>query len=211
MNVLHSTSITEYYQAGLQSWPDRTNFRFLRWFLSEDKMNRITSRLVLRLKIPAKPFNTLAKKYGLQEFRNFIELLEGDYILLADIPEWVGLAELRPNVRHIGPLPYRSGNRIPEAVAEVPKDKPVVFTDKDILHGETRVGYTIDPTTDPKLIDVAINPGREDERTFEGIYLLTDDELTLCLNLDVSRRQRPAAFSTEGEGSLIVLRLERAR
>ena len=30
VNVLHSTSITEYYQAGLQSWPDRTNFRFLR-------------------------------------------------------------------------------------------------------------------------------------------------------------------------------------
>jgi UDP:flavonoid glycosyltransferase YjiC (YdhE family) len=127
VNVLHSTSITEYYQAGLQSWPDRSNFRFLRWFLSEEKMNRFTSRLVLKLKIPAKPFNTLARKYGLKEFQNFIEVLEGDYTLLADIPAWVGLKELRPNVRHIGPLPYRSGGQIPEIVADLPGDKPVVY------------------------------------------------------------------------------------
>lgn len=127
VNVLHSTSITEYYQAGLQSWPDRTNFRFLRWFFSEEKMNCFTSKLVLRLKIPAKPFNTLARKYGLQEFQNFIEVLEGDYILLADIPEWVELKELRPNVRHIGPLPYRGDGEIPATAADMPRDKPVVF------------------------------------------------------------------------------------
>ena len=127
VNVLHSTSITEYYQAGLQSWPDRTNFRFLRWFFSEDKMNRFTSRLVLRLKIPAKPFNTLGKKYKLKEFRNFIEVLEGDYTLLADIPEWVRLKELRPNIRYVGPLPYRSSNQIPATVSDLPGDKPVVY------------------------------------------------------------------------------------
>jgi len=127
VNVLHSTSITEYYQAGLQSWPDRTNFRFLRWIFSEEKMNWFTSKLVLRLKIPAKPFNTLGKKYKLKEFHNFIEVLEGDYTLLADIPEWVGLEELRPNVRHIGPLPFRSGNQVPATVADIPRGKPVVF------------------------------------------------------------------------------------
>lgn len=30
VNVLHSTSVAEYYQAGLQSWPDRTNFQCLK-------------------------------------------------------------------------------------------------------------------------------------------------------------------------------------
>ena len=48
VNVLHSTSITEYYEAGLQSWPDRNDFPFLRWFLSEEKLNRWVSKLVLR-------------------------------------------------------------------------------------------------------------------------------------------------------------------
>ena len=127
VNVLHSTSITEYYEAGLQTWPDRRNFFLLRLLFSEDQLSRWMSKLVLKLKLPAKPFNTLAKKYELKEFQNFIEVLEGDYTLLADIPEWVGLKELRPNVRHIGPLPYRSANQIPEIVADIPRDKPVVF------------------------------------------------------------------------------------
>jgi hypothetical protein len=127
VNVLHSTSVTEYYQAGLQSWPDRTNFRFLRWLLSEERMNRWVSKLVLKLKLPANPFNILGKKYGLKEFHNFIDVLEGDYTLLADVPEWVGFEEIRPNLRYIGPLPYKSSNEIPTEIVEMPKDKPVVY------------------------------------------------------------------------------------
>ncbi len=127
VNVLHSTSITEYYEAGLQSWPDRSNFRFLRWFFSEEQLNRWISNLVLKLKLPARPFNILAKKYGLRKFNNFIEVLEGDYTLLADIPEWVSLPRLRPNLRFIGPLPFRSNLEVPREVAEMPRDKPIVY------------------------------------------------------------------------------------
>jgi UDP:flavonoid glycosyltransferase YjiC (YdhE family) len=127
VNVLHSTSITEYYEAGLQSWPDRSNFPFLRWFFSEEKLNRWVSNLVLKLKLPAKPFNTLAEKYGLRKFNNFIEVLEGDHTLLADIPEWVGFAEIRSNLHYIGPLPFRLNREIPREIFEMPKDKPIVY------------------------------------------------------------------------------------
>jgi UDP:flavonoid glycosyltransferase YjiC (YdhE family) len=127
VNVLHSTSITEYYEAGLQTWPDRSNFPFFRWFLSEEKMNRWTSNLVLKMKLPAKSFNILAKKYGLKKFNNFIEVLEGDYTLLADIPEWVGLSQVRPNVHYIGPLPLRLDRDIPREIIDMPKDKPIVY------------------------------------------------------------------------------------
>ena len=89
INVMHSTSITEYYEAGLLSWPDRRDFFLLRLLFSEDQLCRWVSKLVLKLKLIAKPFNHLAKKYGLKEFNNFIEVLEGDYTLLADVPEWV--------------------------------------------------------------------------------------------------------------------------
>jgi len=37
------------------------------------------------------------------------------------------LKKTRPNVRHIGPLPYRSDTQIPSTVADVPRDKPIVF------------------------------------------------------------------------------------
>jgi len=127
VNVLHSTSITEYYEAGLQSWPDRSNFRFLRWFFSEEQLNRWVSNLVLKLKLPARPFNILAKKYGLRKFNNFIEVLEGDYTLLADIPEWVNLPRIRPNLLFIGPLPFKSNLEVPKEVAEMPRDKPIVY------------------------------------------------------------------------------------
>ncbi len=85
------------------------------------------SNLVLKLKLPAKPFNILAKKYGLKEFSNFIEVLEGDYTLLADIPEWVGFPEIRPNLHYIGPLPFRLNAKIPRKITEIPKDKPIVY------------------------------------------------------------------------------------
>jgi len=32
-----------------------------------------------------KPYNKIGKKYGLRKFNNFLELIEGDYTLLADI------------------------------------------------------------------------------------------------------------------------------
>ena len=127
INVLHSTSITEYYQAGLQTMPDRRDFPFLRWFFSEKQLNRWISNLVLKLKLPAKPFNILAKQYGLKEFNNFIEVLEGDYTLLADIPEWVGLSNVRPNVHYIGPLPLRLNKEIPKEIIEMPKGDPIVY------------------------------------------------------------------------------------
>ena len=60
VNVLHSTSITEYYQAGLQSWPERSKFAFLSWLFTEEQLSKWVSRLILRMKLPAKPFNTLA-------------------------------------------------------------------------------------------------------------------------------------------------------
>jgi UDP:flavonoid glycosyltransferase YjiC (YdhE family) len=69
----------------------------------------------------------LAKKYGLIEFNNFIEVLEGDYTLLADIPEWVGFSEIRPNLHYIGPLPFRLNKEIPEEIIEMPKDKPIIY------------------------------------------------------------------------------------
>jgi UDP:flavonoid glycosyltransferase YjiC (YdhE family) len=127
INVLHSTSITEYYEAGLQSIPDRREFPFLHRLFSEEQLNRWVSNKVLNLKLPVKHFNKLARKYGLKEFNNCIELLEGDYTLLADIPEWVGLTEIRSNLHYIGPLPFKLNKEIPQEITGIQKDQPIVY------------------------------------------------------------------------------------
>jgi len=129
VNVLHSTTVTEYYEAGLQTIPDRSTFRFVRWLFGNDdeKMNRWTSKMVLNLARPANPYSKVGAEYGLPEFKNFIELLEGDHTLLADIPEWVEFSEVRPSLHYIGPLPARIDKPIPETVASIPRDRPVVY------------------------------------------------------------------------------------
>jgi UDP:flavonoid glycosyltransferase YjiC (YdhE family) len=129
VNVLHSTSVKEYYEAGLQSWPDRSDFRFVRWLFRNDdeRMCRWVSKLVLKLAAPARAYNIVGPKYGLPKFKNFIDLIEGDHTLLADIPEWVGFAEVRPSLHYIGPLPARMDRPIPDEVASMPRDKPIVY------------------------------------------------------------------------------------
>ena len=129
VNVLHSTSVREYYEAGLQSCPDRSNFAFLRWLFGNDeaKMNRWISDLVLKLTLPIKAYNAIGPKYGIPKFKNFIDLIEGDRTLLADIPEWVGFPNVRPSLHYVGPLPFRLDQPIPAAVASMPSDSPIVY------------------------------------------------------------------------------------
>jgi UDP:flavonoid glycosyltransferase YjiC (YdhE family) len=125
VNVLHSTSISEWYEAGLQTWPDRLHW--LRRFFSDDKLNRRFNRRILTATFPLRPYHKVGRRYGLKPFENFIALLEGDYTLLADIPEWVGLPEIAPNKRYVGPLVAKIDSKIPEEVVQIPKDKPIVY------------------------------------------------------------------------------------
>lgn len=127
VNVLHSTSITEYYKAGLQTWPDRLAYDWLKRLFGEERLKKRINKRILTAGLPAKPYNLIGKKYGLKKFNNFIELIEGDYTLLADIPQWVGLDKIRPNLIHIGPLPARTEMEIPQEVAGISKDRPIIY------------------------------------------------------------------------------------
>lgn len=129
VNVLHSTSVREYYEAGLQSWPDRSDFAFVRWLFrnDENRMNRWVSRLILNLTAPAKAYNKGGNYYGLPRYKNFIDLIEGDHTLLADIPEWIGYSKIRPNLHYIGPLPARIDRPIPDEVTSMSRDKPIIY------------------------------------------------------------------------------------
>lgn len=121
-----STWIKEFYKADLQAWPDLNDYSFLRWF-PEKRLNHLVNRLMLTKPILVKPFNIVGQKYGIKKFKTFPELLEGDYTLLADIPEFTGLFDIRPNFHYIGPLIARIKGDIPDKIAEIPKDKPIVY------------------------------------------------------------------------------------
>lgn len=125
INVLHSTSIKEYFQAGLLTWPDR--LVWFKKFFSEKRLNARINRRVLNVKFIIKPYNKIAKKYGLKPFDNFIDMIEGDYTLLADIPEWINFEKVRPNIRFVGPLPTRIDMNVPKELDRLQKEKPVIY------------------------------------------------------------------------------------
>ncbi len=127
VNVLHSTSIQEYYRAGLQTWPDRLDYAWIRKLFGQEKLNNRINRRILEAEFVVKPYNKIGAKYGLNKFHNFIELIEGDHTLLADIPEWTNLPEVRPNFHHVGPLVARINKEIPEEVQNIPRDKPIIY------------------------------------------------------------------------------------
>ena len=120
VNVLHSTSIKEYYQAGLQTWPDRLSYTWVKKLFGEKRLNARINRRILNIKLVVRPYNKIGKKYGLKPLNSFLDLIEGDYTLLADIPEWVGYEKIRSNIRHIGPLPARLPGNIPSELDNLP-------------------------------------------------------------------------------------------
>ncbi len=125
VNVLHSTSIQEYYKAGLQTWPDR--LYWLEKIFSKEKLDARINKRILEIGFPARAYNKVGEKYGLKKFKNFIELIEGDHTLLADIPEWVNLPEIRDNIHYVGPLPARINAEIPKELQSLSKDRPVIY------------------------------------------------------------------------------------
>ena len=170
VNVLHSTSITEYYQAGLQTWPDRLHWRWLRRLFSEETLNRRINRRILTAAFVVNPYNSLGKQYGLKKFNNFIELIEGDYTLLADIPEWVGFPRVRPNMHYVGPLPAKIDAEIPQEILDMPRDKPIIYFAmgssgkpeliKDLIEGFRGKSYRIIAPVKSLVEDLAVDvPG----------------------------------------------------
>jgi len=125
VNILHSTSIQEYYKEGLQTWPDR-----LYWFekfFPREKLDARINRRILEADFPARPYNKIGEKYDLNKFKNFLKVIEGDYTLLADIPEWVNLPKVRSNIHYVGPLPARINAEIPKELENLPEDKPIIY------------------------------------------------------------------------------------
>lgn len=153
VNVLHSTSVKEYYRAGLQTWPDRLSYGWLKKLFGEKRLNARINRRILNIKFVVRSYNKIGKKYGLNPFNSFIDMIEGDYTLLADIPEWVGFEKVRPNVRYIGSLPARINREVPDEFKNLPKDKPVIYFAmgssgkpeliKQIIEGFTGKPYTV--------------------------------------------------------------------
>ncbi len=113
-------------------------------------------------------------------------------------------------------------------VTQVPKGKPeriaklVVTADevfviradgkRDVLAGLTNTAWksvTLDPSKDPKQIDIVGQPGKGDKPVkYLGIYKLEDKKLTICWNETPKgndpEKIRPKKFESDGDMNLFI-------
>jgi RNA polymerase sigma factor (sigma-70 family) len=68
--------------------------------------------------------------------------------------------------------------------------------------------FKLDPTKNPKEIDVTFLEGPEKGTTFEGIYLVRKDEMRICLRLMTPELGRPKGYATVSGTTLYTFILE---
>lgn len=103
--ILSGTSYAPYFRAGLATLPDRFQNRFTR-ILPAPLAQWLTSRIVLRSTTGTRAFNTVAGRLGLPGFPRTLSLWTGEYNLISDLPEMLGMPARYdyPQRDYIGPL-----------------------------------------------------------------------------------------------------------
>lgn len=126
--INQSTWFVEYMQA-LSTWPDAYDLPVTR-LLPDRLRDRLGKRLVpLGFWSWSAVFSQVAREHGLPAFRGS-ELLEGDYNLLAEPPDFSGFpvpARVAARTRYVGPLIARLPLEVPAAVRALPRDRPIVY------------------------------------------------------------------------------------
>lgn len=94
-----------------------------------------------------------------------------------------------------------------QALVVIVKDDKMSFKLKDQQF--TVATVKLDPSLEPKLIDLTFTEGGPKGQTWEGIYVLEGDAFKFCISL--IEKQRPSEFATKADSNaaLIVLKREK--
>ena len=126
ISIYHTTWMTEKgYKSAYFTYPDLLNRAFLTW-MGEKALVAIWLKLYAFMNgLVLRPYNHVARQYGIKPFKNIEELVRGDCNLLAE-PE--GFCHLTvPNSYFIGPLIGKLDTPIPKEILGIKRDKPIVY------------------------------------------------------------------------------------
>ena len=102
------------------------------------------------------------------------------------------------------------GNKAPDAKIKMVK---IVFEEEKLIvhQGDKTVeteSYKLDPSKDPKAIDVTYLEGERKGESSQGIYSLVGDTLKICMSYSTNR---PADFETRADSKRHLLVLKREK
>jgi UDP:flavonoid glycosyltransferase YjiC (YdhE family) len=94
-----------YFQSNLATFPDAFENVFTR-YIPQIIKNRITNIYALRLKWATKTFNKLARHFNAKPVKRYLDLLRGDYTLIADEITFLNLKPTSsyPQQNYVGPI-----------------------------------------------------------------------------------------------------------
>ena len=115
-----------FFEAGLGTFPDHFDRGPLR--LAPQRLkDAATNWWGLHTRQWLGPFNTAARELGLPPFGRLVDLVEADEMLITSVPEIVGLTDLPPHWRYVGPIFAHLAGEVPHEVRELPRDRPLVY------------------------------------------------------------------------------------
>lgn len=124
--LTHSTwNFSTLYSEGFGSPPDMVNVPPLNWLSNKTQM-KLTDKIMGIMLLTFRPFNQVAKRYGLPPVKNVEKMWEGDYNLLAEPKEFCPI-DTPSSYHFIGPLIGRLDTPIPNEILDMPRDKPIVY------------------------------------------------------------------------------------
>lgn len=110
----------------------------------------------------------------------------------------------------------REGNKVPDD--EIKKTTLVIKGDKLIARKTentpkpeekiTEMSFTLDPTKNPKWIDVTYTSGERKDESSQGIYEVKGDTLKICMSRAATR---PMEFETKPESQRHLMILKREK
>jgi uncharacterized protein (TIGR03067 family) len=76
---------------------------------------------------------------------------------------------------------------------------------------DPKLKFKLDPTKDPKRIDLIVQEGNDKGRVAPGIYAFTGGQLHLCINIFGNPSYRPSEFKTQDHDGAGFAILERVK
>jgi len=115
-----------YLEANLAAWPDAFDLPVVRW-LPQNWLDAAANRWLLNTRLWIGPFQRVARQYGLPPIRRLVDIYEGDYTLVTDIPELTGVPTLPENWQYVGPIFAHLEGETPAAITALEGKHPLIY------------------------------------------------------------------------------------
>jgi UDP:flavonoid glycosyltransferase YjiC (YdhE family) len=90
-------------------------------------LKTLINKWFLNTSLWIRPFKIICKEYNVKPINKLVELYQGDYNMITDLPELTGVKQLPANWFYVGFMFAKLDEKIPEIVHQIPTDKPIIY------------------------------------------------------------------------------------